>query len=256
MEWNQIYKVKMYSRFCPECKEEIKYINLRSFKNANAKNTLCLSCVKKGNKNPFFHKIHTKESKDKIRDFNLGKTYSEEINLSKGRLGKTAWNKDKKMPDGFSEKVSKNSSGKNNPMFGKPSPMGSGNGWSGWYKGWYFRSLKELSFMINYIERFGFKWETGENKKYQIKYTDNEKERNYYPDFLIDQKYLVEVKPKKLWNSRYVKLKKEAAIKFCEERGLKYKLIDPMIISKEKLMKIEELKFLEKYQIKFENYES
>ena len=34
-------------------------------------------------------------------------------------------------------------------MYGRFSPRGSGNGWSGWYKEWYFRSLLELSYMIN-----------------------------------------------------------------------------------------------------------
>jgi hypothetical protein len=46
-------------------------------------------------------------------------------------------------------------SGSKNKMYGKPSPQGSGNGWSGWYKGWYFRSLIELSYMVNVIEK---KW--------------------------------------------------------------------------------------------------
>jgi hypothetical protein len=36
-------------------------------------------------------------------------------------------------------------------MYGKPSPQGSGNGWSGWYKGKYFRSIMELSFIVEYL---------------------------------------------------------------------------------------------------------
>ena len=36
-------------------------------------------------------------------------------------------------------KISLASSGENNHMFGKPSPQGSGNGWSGWYKSWFFK---------------------------------------------------------------------------------------------------------------------
>jgi len=51
-------------------------------------------------------------------------------------------------------------------MYGKPAPIGSGNGWSGWYKGWYFRSLLELSFMINVIERFKMSWQNAETKKH------------------------------------------------------------------------------------------
>ncbi|MBR4316812.1 MAG: hypothetical protein IKP65_07630 [Alphaproteobacteria bacterium] len=40
------------------------------------------------------------------------------------------------------KKYSEKSKGKNNPMYGKPAPKGSGNGVSGWYKGWFFRSLR------------------------------------------------------------------------------------------------------------------
>ena len=82
-------------------------------------------------------------------------------------------------------------------MYGKPAPIGSGNGWSGWYKGWYFRSLLELSFMINVIERFNMPWISAENQTYKISYVDtNLKQRNYYADFIIDNKYIVECKPK------------------------------------------------------------
>ena len=46
------------------------------------------------------------------------------------------------------EKFSLRMRGKNNHMYGKPSPNGSGNGWSGHYGSFYFRSLLELSFLI------------------------------------------------------------------------------------------------------------
>lgn len=68
----------------------------------------------------------------------------------------------------FKNNRSKSSTGEKNPMFGKTSPTGSGNGWSGWYKDWYFRSINELSFMINVIERFKFTWVSGEKLKYKI----------------------------------------------------------------------------------------
>jgi hypothetical protein len=60
------------------------------------------------------------------------------------------------------KKMSDSISGEKNFWFGKPSPVGSGNGWSGWYKGWYFRSLLELSFMIKVIERFKFSWKSAD----------------------------------------------------------------------------------------------
>jgi hypothetical protein len=287
----------MYSRNCPKCGKVINYRNKRSFLISIKQNTNCGPCrsagINKGKKasektkkklsinnsgsgNGFFGKNHTKQSKDAIKNYNIGKTYSDETNKTKGlkgelnpRYGKNnydSWLKkygekeaNEKL-NNFKKKASINSSGKNNPMYGKPSPTGSGNGWSGWYKNKYFRSLRELSFIIYYIERFNLKYETGESKKYQIKYKDNEVERNYYPDFFISNHYLVEIKPIKLWNSRSVLLKKEAAIRFCEERGLKYKLIDPIkLVTKIELMKkieMGELQFLEKYQLKLNNYES
>ena len=56
--------------------------------------------------------------------------------------------------------------GEKNAQYGKPAYGGSGNGWSGWYKEWYFRSIMELSFMINYIEKNNLKWKTAEHKQY------------------------------------------------------------------------------------------
>lgn len=136
------------------------------------------------------------------------------------------------------EKISK--PGELNPMYGKPSPKGSGNGWSGWYKGWYFRSLHELSYMINVIERFSFSWKNAETADLTIPYFDFEGEKKtYVADFLIGEKYLVEIKPKKLHGSQLVKKKKQAAIKFCSNKNLTYKLTYPP-----KLLTYDEIKLL------------
>jgi len=164
----------------------------------------------------------------------------------------------KEKADIIREKLSKKSTGENNPMYGKPTPIGSGNGWSGWYNGWYFRSLRELSYMINVIERFNLKWENAEKRKYEIKYLDYKgTPRTYRPDFLIENKYLVEIKPKKLWNSSNIKKKKEAAIIFCNEYKLKYKLISPRMLSFEEiniLVEQTKLEFLDRYKKKFDEW--
>lgn len=124
------------------------------------------------------------------------------------------------------KRLSSLTSGSNNPMFGRPSPKGSGNGISGWYNEWYFRSLHELSFMIKIIERFKFNWISGETVP--IKYIDFlGKERTYFPDFIINEKYMVEIKPKRLHKSDEVIRKSEAATQFCKLNGLVYKLLDP-----------------------------
>lgn len=138
------------------------------------------------------------------------------------------------------------------------SPFGTGTGWGGWYKGWFFRSIRELSFMIKIIERFNFKWESAESKKMQIKYIDyDDIEKNYYADFLLNDKFLIECKPKKLWTNKKVLLKKDAALSFCKKHNLKYKIIDVVplnIFEIEKLVQFNIIKFTSKSEIKFQKF--
>jgi len=42
----------------------------------------------------------------------------------------------------------------------------------------------------------------------------------------FNEKYLIEIKPKNLWNSDSVKRKKEATIEFCKQNNFKYKLTE------------------------------
>mgnify|MGYP001017595827 FL=1 len=156
-------------------------------------------------------------------------------------------------------KISLSTSGKNNPMYGKPSPKGSGNGWSGWYNGWYFRSLTELSFMVNVIERFGFTWESGEKRKYMIPYIDYKgDDANYFPDFILNEKYMVEVKPKKLHNSDTNRRKRLAALEFCKKKGFKYKMLCPgkTLSFNDILLLIEQgkLEFTDRYKQKLKTW--
>src|SRR6185437_3877341 len=110
------------------------------------------------------------------------------------------------------EKWSEAMAGAGNPMFNKPTPNGSGNGWSGWYKGRFFRSLRELSYMINIIEKQNLDWKTGETADMKIRYKGfNGASRTYRPDFLIGGKVLIEIKPTKLHQSPSVLAKSIAA---------------------------------------------
>jgi hypothetical protein len=166
---------------------------------------------------------------------------------------------DKRMAE-FKLLQSSLSSGENNPMFGKPSPKGSGNGWCGWFmpNGWFFRSLRELSYMINEIYNKNLYWENGELKKYKIKYVDWEgKTRNYFPDFIVGDKYMIECKPKKLHNSPNVVAKKKGAEKFCKENGLEYKLVDQDKVEYKIMVKLHDegiIKFTDRYEEKFKTY--
>jgi len=289
----------MYTRQCPKCDKVIHYKHLKSYKRAVELNKLCKSCanigkkftqdhkdklsekgkLKIGEKNPFFGKHHSEKTKQYYSNLYKGVPMSEIHKQSiKDGLKKSDrcinkrsnlyyWNK-KYTPEEILEKIDKFKknlsiavSGEKNPMYGKPSPQGSGSGWSGWYKGWFFRSLKELSYMIYVIERFNLKWESAEQLKYRIKYLDYQNiSKCYHSDFIINEKYLVEIKPKNLWNSDTVKRKKEAALEFCKKNNLKYKLTESP-----KSIKFDDLKilvkkglivFTKKYQQKFNNYES
>lgn len=202
-----------------------------------------------GKKNPFYGKRHSEESRQKIRknrdlSFTQTKEFKEkqrknslgEKNSMYGRSVHSVWTQkygkeeaDKKLAK-MKSKLSKKNSGEGNPMYGKPSPQGSGNGWKGWYKGRFFRSLREAMFLICYVERFGLEIESLEKKKWAIKYVDPlGQERNYFADYLVNGKYFVEIKPRKLQNSPNNLCKKKAAESFCEFHGFLFKYIDPII---------------------------
>lgn len=207
-----------------------------------------------GNLNPFFGKCHSEETKKKIsenKDYSIYKTDDFRQKISKLKSGKnnpmfgktvydvwlTKYGKDIadiKMKE-YKKKQSLNNSGEKNSMYGKPAPKNSGNGICGWYKGWFFRSLLELSYMIFVIERFNLKWESGESEKYKIFYNEDGINKNYFPDFVINNKYIIECKPKKLWNTTKNKLKFDYAKKFCEEKNYIFKVRDLPKIKKTQL---------------------
>jgi len=135
-------------------------------------------------------------------------------------------------------KLSQNNRGNGNPMYGKPSPKKSGNGWSGYYEGHYFRSLLELSY-LKYLLDNNINFENGEKKEYIIEYKLNKINRTYHPDFyLIDTNELIELKPRKLVNSYINKFKFKSAYK---KFGNKFKILTQEDI---KILSIEEIKEL------------
>jgi hypothetical protein len=153
------------------------------------------------------------------------------------------------------KKISDKVSGEKNPMYGKPSPQGSGSGWKGWYKNWFFRSLRELSYVINVIEKNKWTWFSAEKAEFAIKYVffDN-KIRTYFADFVVNEKKLVEVKPIKLHNSPLVLSKTKAAKEFCLKKSFEFEIIDPPMLEYfeiSRLLQNNEIKFMEKYEKKF-----
>lgn len=245
---------------CPSCNKTIKYSNIKALFSAIKKNSECKSCSNK-RRSPLSEETKQKISK-KLKGIKQGS------NKKKGHVGKNnsmygisvynLWikkygeEKANELKEERCKKMSIKSSGKNNPMYGKPSPTGSGNGWSGWYKEWYFRSLRELSYMITEIEKKKLNWENGEQKKYQISYTDwKGKKRNYFPDFIVDKKYMIECKPIRLQTSVSVLSKQNEAKKFCKKHNLEYILLEPKILSMYEIKELyisKQIKFLPRYE--------
>lgn len=255
-------------------------MNFTTGKKRNKNFGLCSKCLKKGEKNPFYNKKHSEETIDRIiKSSNLSekrKKYYEKIKSIEHREFLSKWMKENppmkgksfytiwiekygvELADKMKKEVNQKMGhkGSKNYWYGKTPPYGSGNGWSGWYKGWYFRSLLELSYMIKIIEKFNLKWENGELCKFQIKYNHNNDVKNYFPDFIIENKYMVECKPKRLWNTELVKNKTNAAKEFCKENNLIYKLRDiPKLTDSEILFLFEkgDIVWIDRYKKKFEN---
>ena len=138
-------------------------------------------------------------------------------------------------------------------MYGKPSPRGSGNGWSGWYKGWFFRSLRELSYVVGVLEKNMLGWRSAESRNLRMEYVLDGRSRTYFADFLVDDSILVEVKPKRLMGSKQNLAKRESALRFCEARGWLYRMVDVRILEEDVIVDLYRrgvVKFTSKYEAK------
>lgn len=244
--------MKIYDIPCPECGAERK-TNCKSYASLCRKNyKKCKACTLKdmsvkfsGENNPFYGKRHPEGKMKEVMagiDQSFRHTESYRAIMSKCTSGKNNPMAGRRFYDvwverygkeeaeirlvDFKAKRSRSTVGKNNPMFGKPSPKKSGSGWKGWYKGWFFRSLRELSFMVNVIEANSIGWECGEQKKYAVSYIIDGRERNYFPDFILDTVRVVEIKPEKLFNSRINTVKRDAAVIQYNSVGMTYEMID------------------------------
>jgi len=208
----------------------------------------------KEKKNPYFQSDEFKDKMSKVTKGEKNPMYGRSVySIWVEKWGKEV--ADEKMSS-YKAKISKVTSGGKNPMFGKITPNGSGNGWSGWYNGWYFRSIMELSYMINVIERFNLSWESAEKSQYRVSYIDYEgKQKTYVADFIIEDKYMVEIKPKALRNSKHVADKSDFAKIWCEKNNLKYKITNCRKLSDEELYNMissETVSLSKRYKDKFD----
>lgn len=259
--FNQLEGIKIFKRLCPSCNKELIYKTKGALKTAADRNSKCLSCSVKGENNGFYGKKHSNEVLDKI-SINTKKVMQEKFSGENAPMyNKTFYEiwiekygkeeADLKLIE-YKKKQSINSSGENNPMFGKPAPKGSGNGWSGWYEGFFFRSLMELSFIIDNLDKIS----TAESKKYKIEYELNGVKRNYFPDFIIENK-IIEIKPQKLWKTLENSVKFEKAKIWANENGYEFLILDYPKKQKsviQNLVTQEKIKFTNRYKIKYDQY--
>ncbi len=284
--------VPPFERKCPECGAKLTYTNVKNRNRAEKLGAICRSCRWKeinarpgigkarivtrrsyiGDQNPFFGKMHSEDTKEKLKTVDRSYTQTKEFREKSARNGDQNGMYGKSFYDVWKEKhgkkeadkrfsewlkvQSKNSSGKNNPMYGKPAPKGSGGGWGGWYQNWYFRSLRELSYVISVLEKTGQKWESAENNKFSIPYINYDgAPRTYRPDFIVNGTVLVEVKPKRLMETPTNLLKKQAAIRFCKDNGLEFKMVDVKLLETDQFVSLYrdgKVRFNKKYSERME----
>lgn len=206
-----------------------------------------------GENNPFYGRHHSKESIAKgksSRDMSIWKTEEfaegarERANarVTAGRKQKSnfeywveRYGEDRaaELDLSWRAKQSLANSGKNNAMYGKPSPGGAGNGWKGYIDGRFFRSLRELKFIIDHPESI-----SAESNEWRAEFNWLGKSRTTIPDFVLHSSNLVvECKPERLIDSPLNNAKAKALKDLCVSKGYVFKMFDPgipteLIISK------------------------
>lgn len=275
----------MLTRICPQCNTKITYKSTNGFNYAVNNDSICRKCAgtdsgfligKSGVDNPFYGHRHTKKSRKKMSDSrikrgNIYKTKKFRKKISKTSKGKnnpmygrsvySVWLQkfgkivaDKKLKS-FKKKISKSTSGKKNKNYGKTPDNRCGSGWKGWYKGWFFRSLRELSYVVSVLEKEKRDWVSAECNNLRIEYISAEKtKKTYVADFLVDNKYLIEIKPKKLQKTPNNIAKAKAAKRFCKKLGLIYQMVDCKVLSSEQIKNLydqKSIKFTDLYEKKY-----
>lgn len=118
--------------------------------------------------------------------------------------------------------------------------------------------MRELSYVVNVIEKNNWHWVSAETKDLLIKYVNfNGSNRTYRADFFVNNKTLIECKPIKLHSSPVVMLKKKAAEEFCKNNGYEYLIVDEPILDKQcliSLYKNKQIKLLSTYEERFKKY--
>lgn len=209
----------------------------------------------KGSGNPFYGKSHkpetiellrvgdksytkTPEFAQKIKDAMIGIDTS--VDLMQVWTDRYGVEEAKRREVLRRQRISKSMSGEGNPMFGRPAPLASGGGVKGWYKMHFFRSLRELAYMLQ-LDTDGKCWQTGETADFIIEYVNpyTKKLGTYRPDFIVDGMRMIECKPTNLQGTVIVQTKARAAREFCAQRGMTYEFVDPGKLAWDQLFELE-----------------
>lgn len=159
-----------------------------------------------GEKNGMHGKNHTADSRQKISNFRSGKTLEE------------LWGEERAQE--YKEELSNKMRGAGNPMFGKTSS--GGRSIKGTYKGYFFRSLLEYSFM-RHLEEHGHSLEDIDYETVRIPVNDT---MTYKPDFFIPAtQTLYEVKAAYAVSLEENLIKFEAARYYCKEKGWTFAVV-------------------------------
>lgn len=165
----------MYTRICPVCGGSLEYRRQDLLDRALKTNSPCLSCAVKAS--------HAKDP-NRFRGENNPM-------YGKSALETMTHDEKKKLFASRSERVR----GDKNPMYGKPSPIKSGHGIGGTYKGLHFRSLLELAFILQFEQQRKELPQSAERQEFKVQISTG----SYFPDF-TDGEFIFEIKPKRLLN--------------------------------------------------------
>lgn len=265
---------ELYSKVCKKCSASLKdYSNRQDPVYREKLKKSIKESYEKGRKPSFLGKKHTEETKNVIRErqnsiIQKYKTPEHRDKISKSLLGENnpmygktvyqVWCQKYGEDEADSRekkrryKLSISAKGSKNSMYGKPVPKKAGVGWRGYFDGMFFRSLRELMFIIEMYES-STKIESAE--KIKINYNNYEgTERTYRPDFLIlAERKIIEIKPSKLINTDLVQRKFKALQLWCENNGYTCEIKD-IAIDLNKITEYHikgillfEKKYLEKY---------
>jgi hypothetical protein len=213
----------MFFRNCPKCDKEISHSNKVARNNAETWQRLCAECgliFRNAKKNPRIYpsnclqcgreRMYSSPNKvvNNCKSCSIAKSHQLDPNRLKGSnnpmFGKNPLEHlSPERKKELSLKHSQNARGEKNPMFGKPSPLKSGRGISGTYKGLHFRSLLELAFLEHFELEYNTLPLSAEIQEFRV---DLGNGHTYCPDF-VSGETVFEIKPAKLLNTSENSLK-------------------------------------------------